>query len=76
MSEKELLADIERLQEENRRLTKELKFFYERDEVSAKAALLDLCISEGELPPVTVIKMMLHLDEASQYDILKKAWSM
>ena len=67
-----LLDENSTLRDENRRLTNELTNSYK---VNAKANLLDIIISEVDIPQSTLDKCIGKLDEIDQLEIKKDAMS-
>lgn len=63
-----LLDENSALRDENRRLTNELTNSYK---VNAKANLLDIIISEVDIPQSTLDKCIGKLDEIDQLEIKK-----
>lgn len=67
-----LLDENSALRDENRRLNNELTNSYK---VNAKANLLDIIISEVDIPQSTLDKCIGKLDEIDQLEIKKDAMS-
>lgn len=67
-----LLDENSALRDENRRLTNELTDSYT---ANAKANLLDIIISEVDIPQSTLDKCIGKLDEIDQLEIKKDAMS-
>lgn len=67
-----LLDENSALRDENRRLTNELTNSYK---VNAKANLLDIIISEVDIPQSTLDKCIGKLDDIDQLEIKKDAMS-
>lgn len=63
-----LLDENSALRDENRRLNNELTNSYK---VNAKANLLDIIISEGDIPQSTLDKCISKLGETDQQEIRK-----